>query len=57
MTDVIRARPIGESQWVYDKIENRKEYIDEPENDLIWEIEDTKMTLKEMSELPEFTGW
>jgi len=53
----IRARPDGENQWVYDTFENKTNYIDEPENELYWEIEEIFMTEEEFKELPEFGGW
>ena len=54
----IRARPIGENQWVYDYPENRKEYKNDNDGDGVeWEIEEIMLTQDEFDEFPEFTGW
>lgn len=51
----IRARPKGESQWVYDNPNNREHYKDE--DGVEWEIEEVMITQDDFENMPEFTGW
>ncbi|MCK4545125.1 hypothetical protein KAU43_06265 [candidate division WOR-3 bacterium] len=53
----IRARPKGETHWVYDKVKNRDNYEDDPDNDIIYEFEEVMITQEEFENMPEFTGW
>lgn len=53
----IRARPKGETQWVYDKVKNRDNYEDDPDNDIVYEFEEVMFTQEEFENMPEFTGW
>ena len=53
----IRARPKDETQWVYDKVKNRDNYEDDPDNDIFYEFEEVMITQEEFENMPEFTGW